>query len=50
MSQQKFGSLIRKLREEKQIGLRKMAGEIGVSPTYLSKIERNEFCRQPRPG
>lgn len=43
MSQEKFGSLIRKRREEKQIGLRKMAGEIGVSPTYLSKIERDEF-------
>ena len=39
----KFGALIRKARQAKKIGLRKMAGMIGVSPTYLSKIERNEL-------
>ena len=27
----------------KEIGLREMAKKIGVSPTYLSKIERDEF-------
>jgi transcriptional regulator with XRE-family HTH domain len=28
---------------EKEIGLREMAKMIGVSPTYLSKVERDEF-------
>jgi transcriptional regulator with XRE-family HTH domain len=39
----KFGALIRRERETKAIGLREMAKKIGVSPTYLSKVERDEF-------
>ena len=39
----KFGAFIRYEREAKEIGLREMAKKIGVSPTYLSKIERDEF-------
>lgn len=39
----KFGAFIRREREAKEIGLREMAKMIGVSPTYLSKIERDEF-------
>ena len=39
----KFGAFIRREREGKEIGLREMAKMIGVSPTYLSKIERDEF-------
>jgi len=38
-----FGAVIRQAREAKEIGLREMAKRIGVSPTYLSKIERDEF-------
>jgi transcriptional regulator with XRE-family HTH domain len=38
-----FGSLVRRERVAKDIGLREMAKMIGVSPTYLSKIERDEF-------
>jgi HTH-type transcriptional regulator, competence development regulator len=38
-----FGTLVRRERLAKGLGLRQMAGMIGVSPTYLSKIERNEF-------
>jgi transcriptional regulator with XRE-family HTH domain len=38
-----FGALVRREREAKGIGLREMAKMIGVSPTYLSKIERGEF-------
>ena len=34
---------IRREREGKEIGLREMAKMIGVSPTYLSKVERDEF-------
>ena len=40
---EKFGAFIRQAREAKEIGLREMAKKIGVSPTYLSKIERDEF-------
>src|SRR5208282_2146430 len=43
MSEQRFGAFIRREREGKEIGLREMAKMIGVSPTYLSKIERDEF-------
>jgi HTH-type transcriptional regulator, competence development regulator len=40
---EKFGAFIRRERESREIGLREMAKKIGVSPTYLSKIERDEF-------
>jgi transcriptional regulator with XRE-family HTH domain len=40
---EKFGAFVRREREAKGIGLREMAKMIGVSPTYLSKIERDEF-------
>ncbi|MBM3586691.1 MAG: helix-turn-helix transcriptional regulator [Alphaproteobacteria bacterium] len=40
---EKFGAFIRRERESKEIGLREMAKIIGVSPTYLSKVERDEF-------
>ncbi|MBT5245839.1 MAG: helix-turn-helix transcriptional regulator [Rhodospirillaceae bacterium] len=39
----KFGAHIRAVREEREFGLREMAKKIGVSPTYLSKVERDEF-------
>jgi transcriptional regulator with XRE-family HTH domain len=40
---EKFGELVRAKRVLKEIGLREMAKMIGVSPTYLSKVERDEF-------
>lgn len=40
----RFGAFIRREREAKEIGLREMARMIGVSPTYLSKVERDEFA------
>ena len=43
----KFGETIRAWREEKEIGLRRFADLVGMSPTYLSKVERDEF---PPPG
>src|SRR5947207_3000744 len=43
MSGEKYGEFVRREREAKEIGLREMAKMIGVSPTYLSKIERDEF-------
>ncbi len=39
----KFGATVRREREKLEIGLRQMAKKIGVSPTYLSKVERDEF-------
>ncbi len=41
----KFGAFIRRKREalDPKVGLRAMAKKILVSPTYLSKIERDEF-------
>lgn len=41
--QMKFGPTVRALREKRQIGLRRLATLIGVSPTYLSRIERDLF-------
>jgi predicted transcriptional regulator len=43
MAGEKFGEFVRRHREAKEIGLREMAKMIGVSPTYLSKVERDEF-------
>ncbi len=40
---EKFGAFIRRKREEKELGLREMAKKVGISPTYLSKCERDEF-------
>src|SRR5262245_59165407 len=42
-AREKFGAFIRRERDGKEIGLREMAKIIGVSPTYLSKVERDEF-------
>ena len=42
-SREKFGAFIRRDRKANEIGLREMAKMIGVSPTYLSKVERDEF-------
>ena len=43
--EEKFGAFIRRKREamEPKVGLREMARMIGVSPTYLSKVERDDF-------
>jgi HTH-type transcriptional regulator, competence development regulator len=41
--EQGFGATVRQLREAKRIGLRQFARMIGVSATYLSKIERQEL-------
>ena len=43
IGKEKFGAFIRLEREAKELGLREMAKMIEVSPTYLSKCERDEF-------
>jgi transcriptional regulator with XRE-family HTH domain len=39
----RFGPTVRRLRVERKIGLRKFAGMVGMSPGYLSKVERDDF-------
>ena len=43
VDKEQFGAFVRRKREEKDLGLREMAKKIGISPTYLSKCERDEF-------
>jgi transcriptional regulator with XRE-family HTH domain len=43
MSGEKFAAFMRARREAREIGLREMAKMIGVSPTCISKVERDEF-------
>jgi len=43
-----FGETIRELRVAQDLGLREMAVRIGISPAYLSRIERGKE-RPPRP-
>ncbi len=38
-----FGNLVRKERKNKDISLRKFAEMMGVSPTYISLLERGEL-------
>jgi transcriptional regulator with XRE-family HTH domain len=38
-----FGETIRDLREARGFGLRQFAESLGISPTYLSKVERDVF-------
>ena len=40
---QEFGRRLRELRMDKDITLRKFAQDVGISPTYLSKVERGDF-------
>ena len=42
-SEETYGELTRRLREEKDYGLREFAKLLGVSATYLSQVERNEL-------
>lgn len=39
---QKTGDIIRKLREDRQLPLRKIAALLDIDTSYYSKIERNE--------
>lgn len=43
-----FGETIRKLRQAQDLGLRETAGKVGISPAYLSRIERDKES-PPRP-
>lgn len=43
-----FGETLRDLRVAQDLGLREAAGKVGISPAYLSRIERGKE-RPPRP-
>ena len=43
-----FGSTIREMREAQKLGLRAAADRLGISPAYLSRIERGKE-RPPKP-
>jgi len=43
-----FGETIRTLRTAQDLGLREMAAKVGISPAYLSRIERSKES-PPRP-
>jgi HTH-type transcriptional regulator, competence development regulator len=38
-----FGKLFRRLRSKTGLGIKRLAPELGVSYTYLSKLENNEL-------
>jgi len=43
-----FGEIIREMREAQNLGLRVAAERLGISPAYLSRIERGRE-RPPKP-
>ena len=43
-----FGETIREMREAQDLGLRTAADRLGISPAYLSRIERGKE-RPPKP-
>lgn len=47
MTNKHFGEVLRQMREEKEISLRKFATKLGITSTYLSKIERLEITNAP---
>jgi len=44
---QTFGNLVRATRVARGYSLRKFAGLVGVSPTYLSQVEQGKVERPP---
>lgn len=44
----KFGETLRELRVAQDLGLRELALKVGISPAYLSRIERGKE-RPPKP-
>jgi len=44
---QHFGQVLRKARIAKGYSLRKFAGKVGISPTYLSLVEQGKVESQP---
>lgn len=45
--QETFGQRVRRVREAKKLGLRETAAKLGISPAYLSRIERDDEKTPP---
>jgi transcriptional regulator with XRE-family HTH domain len=45
---ERFGERVRRLRTAKKLGLRATANEVGISPTFLSRIETSKEPAMPR--
>ena len=45
---ERFGERIRRLRKEKELGLRATARDVGISATFLSRIESGKEEAVPR--
>ena len=43
LSNEIFGSLIRKLRIEQEIGQRELANKIGIAASYLNDLEKGNL-------
>ncbi len=44
---EKFGERVRRIRKDRKLGLRETAKNVGISATYLSRIETNEEKSPP---
>ena len=44
---EKFGERVRRIRKERELGLRETAKHVDISATYLSRIETNEEKSPP---
>ena len=47
MKREKLGERIKRLRKEQDIGLRQAAAQLGISATYLSRIENGQESSPP---
>ena len=43
----RFGTLLKELRRESGVGIKKLAPELGVTYSYLSKLESNQAHPSP---
>ncbi len=47
MSQETLGERLKRVRQERELGLRAAAAKAGISATYLSRIENNQDPSPP---
>lgn len=46
VKREKLGERLKRIRQERELGLRETAAKVGISSTYLSRIEN---CQDPTP-
>ncbi len=49
LNRETFGARLRRLREDRGLGLREMAGKLDVSAGYLSRVERDDHAPPAEP-